>query len=117
MGLHRVKSTGGDILKTQVLLDIFVKKLYCPAQTIPQYDLALRDSDITTGEVLAATLRSFFKFRTHQLHVTHIAQVAQGVSNAKFHSLRLGAIRHETNGLPLQPAMIAKEQGNRTPLS
>ena len=38
------------------------------------------------------------------------------VSYAKFHSLAFGASRHETHGVPLQPAMIAKEQGHLTPL-
>jgi hypothetical protein len=60
VGLHRVKAMRRDVLKTEILLDIFMKQLDCPAQTVPQYNLACRDSEITTGEVLAATLRSFF---------------------------------------------------------
>ena len=49
VSLHRVKAMGGDIFKTEILLDIFMKKLYRPAKTIPQNDLACRDSEITTG--------------------------------------------------------------------
>jgi len=62
MGHHGVKSTRGHLLKTQVLLDSFVKKLHCPAQTIPQYDLTCRGLHIIAGEVLAATIRSFSGF-------------------------------------------------------
>jgi len=46
---------------------------------------------------------------------TPLAQRAHGVSDAKFHSLAFSPIRHDTNGFPLQPAMIAKEGGNVTP--
>ena len=38
------------------------------------------------------------------------------VSDAKFHSLTFRPIRHDPNGVPLEPAMIAKEHGNVTPL-
>ena len=35
MGLHGIKGARRDILKAQMHLDIFMKKLHCPAQTIP----------------------------------------------------------------------------------
>src|SRR4029450_4535370 len=34
---------------------------------------------------------------------------------AKFHSFTFRTIRHDTNGVPLQPAMMAKERRNVTP--
>jgi hypothetical protein len=39
---HRVKSTRRDILKAQVLLGIFMKKLHRPAQPVSNDDLARR---------------------------------------------------------------------------
>ena len=45
-----------------------------------------------------------------------IAQISNRVSDAKFHSLTFRPIRHDPNGVPLEPAMMAKEHGNVTPL-
>ena len=117
VGLHGVKRGRRDILKAQVHLHIFMKQLHCPAKTIPQHDVTSRRFGIITGQVLAATIRSFFGFRAHQVDFADVAEIAHRVSYAKFHSLALGTIRHDTNGGPLQPAMIAKERGNVTPLS
>ena len=50
------------------------------------------------------------------MDLADIAQIANRVSGAKLHSLTFGAIRGKSNGLPLEPAMIAKEHGNATPL-
>src|SRR4051812_25739822 len=83
MGHDGVKPACGDILKTQVLLDIFMKQLHGPAEPIPQYDLACRGFRIITGEILATTIRSFFWFGAHQLNLTHVAQIANRVSDAK----------------------------------
>lgn len=49
VGLHGVKAMRGDVLKTEILLDIFMKKLHRPAKAISQHDLARCDSEITTG--------------------------------------------------------------------
>jgi hypothetical protein len=71
MRYHGVKSTRGNLLKTQVLLDIFMKKLYCPAQTIPEHDLTCCRFDIITGEILAATVRLFTAcWATYALRLT-----------------------------------------------
>jgi len=51
MGLHGVKAACGDILKAQMHLDIFMKKLHCPAQTIREDDLTCRGFAIITGQV------------------------------------------------------------------
>ena len=62
VGLHRVKPMGGNILKTQVLLDIFMKNFHCPAESISQHDLACRHSQIITGKVLGGDPPVVFKF-------------------------------------------------------
>jgi hypothetical protein len=49
VGHHGVKSTRGHILKAQVLLDVFMKQLHRPAQTIPEHNLACRGFAIITG--------------------------------------------------------------------
>jgi hypothetical protein len=65
MGDHGVKSMGGHLLKTEMLLDTFMKKFYCPAEPIPHHDLACRGPQIIAGKILAATIRSVAQFRTH----------------------------------------------------
>ena len=50
------------------------------------------------------------------MDLPHIAQISNRVSGAKLHSLTLRPIRRDTNGLPLEPAVMAKERGNVTPL-
>jgi hypothetical protein len=48
--------------------------------------------------------------------LTYVAQIPNRVSGAKLHSLTFRPIRRDTNGLPLEPAVMAKERGNVTPL-
>src|SRR6478735_10244204 len=98
-------------------LDVFMKKFHRPTQTISEYDVACRGFAIITGEVFATTIRSFSRFGTHQSDLPHIAEIAQGVPDAKLHALAFPTLRHHTNSCPLSPAMIAKERGNVTPLS
>ena len=50
------------------------------------------------------------------MDLPHVAQIPNGVSGATLHSLPLRPIRQDTNGLPLEPAMIAEKRGNVTPL-
>ena len=50
------------------------------------------------------------------MDLPHVAQIPNRVSGAKLHSLTLCSIRRDTNGLPLEPAMIVKERSNVTPL-
>src|SRR6516164_2486170 len=42
---------GGNIFKTQMHLDVFMKKFHRPTQTISEYDMACRGFAIITGEV------------------------------------------------------------------
>jgi len=62
---HGVKSMSGPIFKTEILLDTFMEKLYCPALPVPHDHLACRSPQIIAGEILAATIRSVALFRTH----------------------------------------------------
>ena len=111
-----VKSTGGHILEAQVLLDRFMKQFNRPAEPIADDDLACRYSHIIAGSILAATIRSFPWFGAHQRDLTYVAQISNRVSDAKCHSLMLGTIRHDPDGFPLEPTVMAKERGNVTPL-
>src|SRR5712691_11475619 len=113
---HGIKSMGGDILKTKILLDALMKKFYCPAEPVPHDNLACRGPQIIAGKILAATLRSVAQFGTHQLDLAHVAQRARGVSDAKVHSLAFVPIRRQTNGVPLEPAMTAEKRVNVAPL-
>src|SRR4030095_9184090 len=47
---HRVKSTRGDILEAQVLLDCFMKQFNRPAEPISKNDLACCDSQVIAGD-------------------------------------------------------------------
>ena len=90
---HGVKSMGGHILKTEMLLDTFMKKFYCPAQPVPHNNLACRGPQIIAGKIFAATIRSVAQFGTHQLDLPHVAQRARGVSDANVHSFAFVPIR------------------------
>src|SRR3989442_5551221 len=116
MGDHGVKAMGGNLLKTEVLLDTFMKKFYGPAHPVPCYNLACGGPEIIAGKILAATIRSVTPFRTHQLDLAHRAQGARGVSDAKVHSLAFVPTRRQTNGVPLEPAMTTKKRVNVAPL-
>src|SRR5216683_6272796 len=83
---HGVKSMGGHILKTEILLDTFMKKFYGPAQPVPCHNLACGGPQIIAGKILAATIRSVTLLGTHQLDLAHRAQGARGVSDANIHS-------------------------------
>src|SRR2546428_11510213 len=113
---HGVKSMGGHILKTEMLLDTFMKKFYCPAQPIPGDNLACRGPQIIAGKIFAATIRSVAQFGTHQFDLAYVAQRACGVSDANVHSLAFVPIRRQTNGVPLEPAMTAAKRVNVAPL-
>jgi site-specific DNA recombinase len=67
--------------------------LYCPPQAVSHDNLAWGGSEIIAGKILVATIRSVAPFRTHQLDLAHMAQVARGVSDAKVHSLAFVPIR------------------------
>jgi hypothetical protein len=58
---HRVKSARGNVFKAQVLLDIFMKQLYCPTESISEYNLACRGSERLSGNKTFITedLRSY----------------------------------------------------------
>src|SRR5215471_6228309 len=113
---HGVKAMGGHIFKTEMLLDTFMKKLHGPAQPVPHDNLACCGPQVIAGEILAATIRSIALFRTHQLNLAHVAQVARGVSDAKVHSLAFVPIRPQTNGVPLEPAMTAEKRVHMQPI-
>jgi hypothetical protein len=51
------------------------------------------------------------------LDLPHVAQIPNRVSAAKRQTLSLSPIRHDPNGCPLSPAVMAKERSNVTPLS
>jgi hypothetical protein len=76
MGDHGVKAMGGHLLKPEMLLDTFMKQFYGPAHPVPGHNLACRGPQIIAGKILAATIRSFVPFRTHQLDLADRAQVA-----------------------------------------
>src|SRR5215510_6180677 len=114
---HGVKSMGGHILKTEILLNAFMKKFYCPAEPVPCHNLAYRGPQIIAGKILAATIRSVTLFGTHQLDLAYVAQIARGVSDAKVHSLAFVPIRRQTNGVPLEPAMTTEKCVDVAPLS
>src|SRR6266851_3404643 len=101
MGGYSGKAMGGHLLKTEILLDTFMKKFYGPAHPVPCHNLACGGPQIIAGKILAATIRSVAPFRTHQLNLAHRAQVARGVSDAKVHSLAFVPTRRQTNGVPL----------------
>jgi len=73
---HGVKAMGGHLLKTEMLLDTFVKQFHGPAEPVPHDNLACRGPQIIAGKILAATIRSVAQFRTHQLDLAYIAQGA-----------------------------------------
>src|SRR2546421_3664158 len=109
MRQHCVKAMGGHLLKTEMLLDTFMKQFYGPAHPVPCHNLACGGPQIIAGKILAATIRSVTLFGTHQLDLAHIAQVARGVSDAKIHSLGFVATRRQTNGVPLEPAVMTEK--------
>src|SRR3989454_11028399 len=116
MRQHCVKAMGGHLLKTEMLLDTFMKQFHGPAHPVPGHNLACGGPQIIAGKILAATIRSVAHFRTHQLDLAYIAQVACGVSDANVHSLAFVATRRQTNGVPLEPAMTTKKRVNMAPL-
>src|SRR3989475_6094784 len=113
---HGVKSMRSHLLKTEMLLDTFMKKFHRPAHPVPGHNLACGGPEIIAGKILAATIRSVTPFRTHQLDLAHRAQGARGVSDAKVHSLAFVPTRRQTNGVPLEPAMMTEKCVNVAPL-
>src|SRR5439155_8699434 len=113
---HSIKSMGGHILKTEILLDALMKKFDGPAEPVPHDHLTCRGPQIIAGKILAATIRSIAQFGTHQLDLAHIAQIARGVSDANVHSLTFVPMRRQTHGVPLEPAMTTEKRGNVAPL-
>src|SRR5919204_2929392 len=113
---HGVKAMRRHVLKTKMLFDTFMKQFHIPPHPIPGDNLACSSPQIIAGKVLAATIRSVTPFRTHQLDLAHIAQVARGVSDAKVHSLAFVPTRRQTNGVPLEPAMTAEKRVHVQPM-
>src|SRR2546428_4298953 len=114
---HGIKAMGGHLLKTEMLLDTFMKQFHGPTHPVPGHNLACGGPQIIAGKILAATIRSVTPFGTHQLNLAHMAQVARGVSDAKVHSLAFVATRRQTNGVPLEPAMTTEKRVDVAPLS
>src|SRR5712691_2885641 len=114
---HGIKAMGGHLLKTEMLLDTFMKQLHGPTHPVPGHNLACSGPQIIAGKILAATIRSVTLFGTHQLDLAHRAQVARGVSDAKIHSLAFVSTRRQTNGVPLEPAMTTEKRVDVAPLS
>src|SRR5207253_2137450 len=108
---------GGHLLKTEMLLDTFMKQFHSPPHPVPGDNLACGGPQIIAGKILAATIRSMTPFGTHQLDLAHRAQIARGVSDAKVHSLAFVATRRQTNGVPLEPAMTTEKRVDVAPLS
>ena len=100
-----------------MLLDRFMKKLHGPTHPVPGHHLACGGPQIIADQVLAATIRSVTLFGTHQLDLTHRAQGARGVSDAKVHALAFVAIRRQTHGVPLAPAMTTEKRVDVAPRS
>src|SRR3989442_2253626 len=113
---HGVKSMGGHLFKTEMLLDTFMKQFHGPAQPVPHDNLACCGPQIIAGKILAATIRSVAQFGTHEFDLAHITQIAGGVSDAKVHSLAFVPMRRQTNGVPLAPAMTTEKRVNVAPL-
>src|SRR4029453_6727304 len=107
---------GGHLLKTEMLLDTFMKQFHSPPHPVPGHNLACGGPQIIAGKILAATIRAVTSFGTHQLDLAHMAQVARGVSDAKVYSLAFIATRRQTNGVPLEPAMTTEKRVDMAPL-
>src|SRR5437870_10931739 len=107
---HGIKAMGGHLLKTEMLLDTFMKKFHGPTHPVPGHNLACGSPQIIAGKILAATIRSVTRFGTHQLHLAHMAQVARGVSDANVPALAFVPMRRQTHGGPLAPAMTAEKR-------
>src|SRR2546422_6702965 len=114
---HGIKAMGGHLLKTERLLDTFMKKFHGPTHPVPGHNLACGGPQIIAGKIRAATIRSVTPFGTHQLDLAHRAQGARGVSDAKVHALAFVATRRQTNGVPLEPAMTTEKRVDVAPLS
>src|SRR5919199_3757838 len=114
---HGLKAMGGHLLKPEMLLDTFMKQFHRPTHPVSGHNLACGGPQIIAGKVLAATIRSVTLFGTHQLDLAHMAQVARGVSDAKVHALAFVATRRQTNGVPLEPAMMTEKRVDVAPLS
>src|SRR5438093_2739790 len=112
---HSIKSMGGHLLKTEIVLDALMEKFDGPAQPVPHDNLACRGPQIIAGKILAATIRSVAQFGTHPLDLAHRAQRARGVSDANSHSLAFVPLRRQTYGVPLEPAMTAEKRVNVAP--
>src|SRR2546422_1502239 len=113
---HSIKSMGGHLLKTEIVLDALMEKFDGPAQPVPHDNLTCRGPQIIAGKILAATIRSMAPFGTHQLDLAHVAHRARGVSDANVHSLTFVPMCHQTHGVPLAPAMTTEKRGNVAPL-
>src|SRR4029453_7765928 len=113
---HSIKSMGGHILKTEMLLDALMKKFDGPAEPVPHDNLTCRGPQIIAGKRLAAPIRARSPFRTTQPGPAHVAEIARGVSEANVHSLTFVPMRRQPHGVPLEPAMTTEKRGNVAPL-
>ena len=59
---HGIKAMGGHLLKTEMLLDTFMKQFHRPTHSIPGHNLACGGPQIIAGKILAATIRSVTLF-------------------------------------------------------
>src|SRR5947199_1573852 len=107
---HSIKSMGGHLLKTEIVLDALMEKFDGPAQPVPHDNLTCRGPQIIAGKIRAATIRSIAPFGTPQLDLAHVAQRARGVSDANVHSLPFVPIRHQTHGVPLAAALTTEKR-------
>src|SRR2546426_8765009 len=113
---HSIKSMGGHLLKTEIVLDALMEKFDGPAQPVPHDNLTCRGPQIIAGKILAATIRSMAPCGTHQRDLAHVAHRARGVSDANVHALTCVPMCHQTHGVPLAPAMTTEKRGNVAPL-
>ncbi len=88
-----------------------MKDLNFPTKSIADEDLPRFNLQIIAGQVLSATIRSLFKFRTNQLNFSDMAEISSDLSYAKLRSLSLRTTRRYTNSLPLDPAIVFEKFG------
>ena len=112
---HRFEMPCRHILKAHIHLGDFVKDLYGPTDSIPHDDLPSLHLQVIAGQVFSAAIRPFLDFRTNQLNLPHVSEIANDLSHAKLHSLCSRTIRRYTNGSPSDPAMVSEQLTHLAP--